>query len=65
MKHFTTILLSLLLSLLLAASFGHAKPTKRAPLKAPAGVNQEQFDDLSYPYQDDIEAADSVEVFGE
>src|SRR4051794_12115512 len=62
MKLFTTILLSLVF----AVSVSQAKPTKWTPLKeAPADVDQAKFDDLSYPYQDDIDSADPVEVFGE
>lgn len=59
---------SIILTLLVAATLGvaSAAPGEWFPQKdAPAGVDQAKFDDISYPYQDDIDIADPAEVFGE
>lgn len=63
MKHLKSIILTLLMArfgLALAAA-GEWFPQKEAP----EGVDQAKFDDISYPYQDDIDMADPAEVFGE
>lgn len=63
MQHLKSIILTILvarLGLVLAA------PEEWFPQKdAPEGVDQAKFDDISYPYQDDIDMADPAEVFGE
>lgn len=57
----------MLIAFLVAAKLGLAVANPEwVPQKdAPPGVDQSKFDDISYPYQDDIDIADPAEVFGE